>query len=139
LERTKEQVAAVSKGGYVLKDCENSPELIIIAAGSEVSIALDAAQQLEQQGKQVRVVSMPSTNVFDQQDDAYKESVLPKSVSNRLAIEAGVADYWCKYVGLQGRIIGMDSFGASAPGGVAMKHFGFSEANIIKTAKQLLG
>ena len=139
LERTKQQAENVVKGGYVLHDCEGVPELIMIAAGSEVSIALDAAQQLEQQGKQVRVVSMPSTDVFDQQDDAYKESVLPKSVSNRLAVEAGVADYWYKYVGLQGRIIGMDSFGASAPGGVAMKHFGFSEANIIQTAKQLLG
>ena len=139
LERTKEQVDAVAKGGYVLHDCEQSPEIILIAAGSEVCIALDVAKRLSQQGKQVRLVSMPSTTVFDQQDDEYKQSVLPTSVTKRLAVEAGVSDYWCKYVGLEGRTIGIDTFGASAPGDVAMKYFGFSEENIIKQALEMLG
>jgi len=139
LERTKQQADDVSKGGYVLHDCENTPDLILIAAGSEVGITMAAAKHLSEQGKQVRVVSMPSTNVFDDQDAAYKESVLPSTVRNRIAVEAGVSSYWYKYVGLEGRIIGIDSFGASAPGGVAMKHFGFSEENIINTAKELLG
>ncbi len=139
LQRTKQQVDAVAKGGYVLYDCEGSPELIIIAAGSEVSITLSAAQQLAQLGKRVRVVSMPSTDVFDQQDDEYKEAVLPVSVSKRLAVEAGVSGYWYKYVGLQGRVIGIDTFGASAPGNVAMQHFGFSEANIVMNANEMLG
>ena len=139
LERTQQQADAVAKGGYVLHDCEGSPELIMIAAGSEVSITLSAAQQLTQLGKQVRVVSMPSADVFDQQDDEYKESVLPSAVSKRLAVEAGVSDYWYKYVGLQGRVIGIDTFGASAPGNVAMQHFGFSEANIVMNANEMLG
>jgi len=137
-QRTKDQVAAVAKGGYVLHDCEGSPELIIIAAGSEVCISLAAAQQLAQLDKKVRVVSMPSTDVFDQQDDAYKESVLPASVSKRIAVEAGVSDYWYKYVGLDGHVIGMDTFGASAPGNVAMQHFGFSEENIIHHVNEML-
>ncbi|MEJ2115283.1 MAG: transketolase, partial [Gammaproteobacteria bacterium] len=139
IERSTEQVSAINKGGYVLQDCEQEPELILIGVGSELSIVVNAAQQLSQQGKQVRVVSMPSTNVFDQQDDDYKESVLPASVSKRLAVEAGVSEYWCKYVGLQGRTIGIDTFGASAPGDVVMKHFGFSEENIIKQALVMLG
>ena len=138
LERTSDQVAAISKGAYILYDCEDTPELILIAAGSELGITLDAANQLTQLGKQVRVVSMPSTDVFDQQDAAYKESILPMSVTKRLAVEAGVADYWYKYVGLHGRVIGMDTFGASAPGDVAMQHFGFSEANIVMNANEML-
>jgi len=132
LERTKEQAENVAKGGYVLHDCEGSPELIMIAAGSEVSITLSAAQQLTLLGKRVRVVSMPSTDVFDQQEDDYKETVLPAAVTNRLAVEAGVSGYWYKYVGI-------DTFGASAPGGVAMQHFGFSEANIVMNANEMLG
>ena len=139
IDRSGEQVDAIAKGAYVLHECEMVPELILIAAGSEVSIAMDAAEKLNQQGKQVRVVSMPNTNVYDQQDEAYKESVLPAAVSKRIAIEAGVSDFWFKYVGLQGRTIGIDTFGASAPGGVAMKHFGFSEENIIKHALEMLG
>lgn len=138
IERTAEKVAAIDKGGYILHDSEKSPELILIAAGSELNIALSAAQQLNQQGKQVRVVSMPNTNVFDSQNTAYKESVLPTSVTKRLSVEAGVSDFWCKYVGLEGRTIGIDSFGASAPGDVALKHFGFSEENIIKQALEML-
>jgi transketolase len=139
IERSKEQVDAISKGAYVLHECEALPELILIAAGSELGITLDAAKYLSQQGKQVRVVSMPNTNIYDQQDAAYKESVLPAAVTKRIAIEAGVSDFWCKYVGLQGRTIGIDTFGASAPGGVVMEHFGFSEENIIKHALEMLG
>ncbi len=139
IERTNDQVDAVAKGGYVLFDSEQDPELILIAAGSEVGITLSAAKQLSQLGNQVRVVSMPSTDVFDEQDDEYKESVLPTAVTNRLAIEAGVSDYWFKYVGLQGRVIGMDTFGASAPGNVVMQYFGFSEANIVMHANEMLG
>ena len=139
LERSADQVAAISKGAYVLHDCAQSPQLILIATGSEVSIALGAAQQLNQQGKRVRLVSMPSTNVFDAQEDEYKESVLPSNVTKRIAIEAGVSDYWSKYVGLQGSTIGIDRFGASAPGGVVMKHFGFSEENIVTRALHMLG
>ncbi len=138
IERNSQQVDAISKGGYVLHDCSQTPELILIATGSEVSIALNAAQQLNQQGRQVRMVSMPSTDVFDAQDEIYKESVLPKSVGKRLAIEAGVSDYWCKYVGIEGRTIGIDTFGASAPGNVVMQHFGFSEENIIQQALEML-
>jgi transketolase len=139
LERSAEQVAAIAKGGYVLHDCAEEPELIMIATGSEVSLTLDAAQQLNQQGRKVRVVSMPSTDVFDAQDDQYKESVLPRKVTKRLAIEAGVPDYWSKYVGLDGCTIGISTFGASAPGGIVMQHFGFSEENIIKHALKMLG
>ncbi|MCZ6564567.1 MAG: transketolase, partial [Gammaproteobacteria bacterium] len=139
LERSAEQVAAIAKGGYVLHDCAEEPELIMIATGSEVSLTLDAAQQLNQQGRKVRVVSMPSTDVFDAQDDQYKESVLPRKVTKRLAIEAGVPDYWSKYVGLDGCTIGISTFGASAPGGIVMQHFGFSEENIIKHALEMLG
>ncbi|MGH1536589.1 MAG: transketolase [Gammaproteobacteria bacterium] len=139
IERTPEQVTAINKGGYVLQDCEQDLELIIIATGSEVSIALSAAKQLALLGKQIRVVSMPSTDVFDQQEDEYKEAVLPASVSKRLAVEAGVSEFWRKYVGLQGRVIGIDTFGASAPGNVAMQHFGFSESNIVMQASEMLG
>lgn len=138
IERSKEQVEAISKGGYIAQDCDGAPELILIATGSEVHIALNAAQQLNQQGKQVRLVSMPSTDVFDAQDERYKESVLPSNVSRRLAIEAGVPDYWSKYVGLEGGTIGIATFGASAPGDVVMKHFGFSEENIVKRALEML-
>ena len=139
IERTPEQVSAINKGGYVLHDSKQDPELIIIATGSEVSITLNAAKQLAQLGKQVRVVSMPSADVFEQQDEEYKEAVLPPSVSKRLAVEAGVSGYWHKYVGLQGRVIGMDTFGASAPGNVAMQYFGFSETNIVMQASEMLG
>lgn len=138
LERDKQQVEDIAKGGYILHECEKTPELILIATGSEVGVALNAAQHLNEQGKQVRVVSMPSTDVFDAQDINYKEKVLPRSVSKRLAIEAGVSDYWFKYVGIGGSTIGIDTFGASAPGSVAMKHFGFSEENIIQKSLEMI-
>ena len=138
LERSMEQVQLIENGAYILQECVNEPELILIATGSEVGIALNATKQLNEQGKNVRLVSMPSTDVFDKQDEAYKELVLPSKIKNRLAIEAGVPDYWSKYVGFDGHTIGLSCFGASAPGEVVMKHFGFSEENIIKHALDML-
>ncbi len=138
-QRTKAQLASIQRGGYVLKDSEGTPELILIATGSEVSLAMDAAAELEQQGKAVRVVSMPSAYRFNGQDADYRESVLPKAVTKRIAIEAGHADYWYKYVGLDGRVIGMTTFGESAPAGELFKHFGFTVENIVKQANELLG
>jgi transketolase len=137
-QRTTEQVANIERGGYVLVDCSGTPELILIATGSEVALAVQAANSLQQQGTKVRVVSMPATDVFDKQDAEYRESVLPNSVSKRIAIEAGIADYWFKYVGLQGRIVGMTTFGESAPANELFKHFGFTEENIVAIAQELL-
>ena len=136
-ERNAEQLSNIDKGGYVLKDCADTPELILIATGSEVALAMDASLELEKQGKAVRVVSMPSTDYFDAQDAAYKESVLPSSVSKRIALEAGITDYWCKYVGLQGAIIGMASFGESAPAKDLFEHFGFTVENVVSVANSL--
>ncbi|WP_076416175.1 transketolase [Shewanella sp. UCD-KL12] len=135
--RTAEQLANVAKGGYVLSDCAGTPELILIATGSEVQLALDSAAALTEQGKQVRVVSMPSTNEFDKQDGAYKESVLPSSVTKRVAIEAAHVDFWHKYVGFGGAVVGMTTFGESAPGGDLMKHFGFTVENVVAVANEL--
>ncbi|WP_089137891.1 transketolase [Vibrio rumoiensis] len=137
-ERNAEQVANIAKGAYILKDCAGKPELILIATGSEVELAVEAAAQLSAEGKQVRVVSMPSTDAFDKQDAAYRESVLPSDVTARIAIEAGIADYWFKYVGLDGRIIGMTTFGESAPAGELFKMFGFTVENVVETAKELM-
>ncbi|MYM61558.1 transketolase, partial [Vibrio sp. OCN044] len=137
-ERSVEQVANIAKGGYILKDCQGQPELILIATGSEVELAVNAAAELSAQGKQVRVVSMPSTDAFDRQDAAYRESVLPSDVTARVAIEAGIADFWYKYVGFDGRIIGMTTFGESAPAGELFKMFGFTTENVVNTAKELL-
>ncbi|GAB1262845.1 transketolase [Aurantivibrio plasticivorans] len=134
--RDEGQVAAIAKGGYILKDCNGTPDLIFIATGSEVALAVEAAEQMP--GKNVRVVSMPCAELFMQQDAAYRESVLPSAVRARVAIEAAHADYWYKFVGLDGRVIGMTSFGASAPGDVLMKHFGFSVDNVISTANDIL-
>ena len=138
-QRTKAQLAAIQNGAYVLKDSEGTPELILIATGSEVSLAMDAAAELEQQGKAVRVVSMPSAYRFNGQDAEYRESVLPKAVTKRIAIEAAHADYWYKYVGLEGRVIGMTTYGESAPAGDLFKHFGFTVENVVKQANELLG
>ena len=136
--RTAEQVADIAKGGYILKDCAGKPELILIATGSEVELAVKAAAELEAQGKQVRVVSMPSTDAFDKQDAAYREAVLPADVTKRIAIEAGIADFWYKYVGFGGKIIGMTTFGESAPADQLFKMFGFTTENVVKTANELL-
>ncbi|MGS0468719.1 transketolase [Cobetia marina] len=138
--RDKAQLANISRGGYVLKDAANGqPELILIATGSEVGLAMDAAAELEAAGRAVRVVSMPATDLFDAQDAEYRESVLPSSVTARVAIEAGHRDYWFKYVGLNGDIIGMETFGESAPAGDLFKHFGFTVENVVERANTLLG
>ncbi|PJZ05875.1 transketolase [Pantoea rodasii] len=137
-DRSAEQLANVVRGGYVLKDSEGTPELILIATGSEVELAVAAYEQLTGEGRKVRVVSMPSTDAFDQQDAAYRESVLPKAVAARVAIEAGIADYWFKYIGLHGAIVGMTTFGESAPAELLFKEFGFTVENVVKTAKSIL-
>ncbi|HIF9197879.1 transketolase [Photobacterium damselae] len=137
-ERDAQQLADITKGGYVLKDCDGKPELILIATGSEVELATEAYALLTAEGRKVRVVSMPATDVFDKQDAAYRESVLPSDVTARIAIEAGIADFWYKYVGFEGRIIGMTSFGESAPADQLFKLFGFTVENVVDTAKELL-
>lgn len=136
--RTAEQLAEIEKGAYILKDCEGQPELIFIATGSEVELAVKAADQLIAEGRKARVVSMPSTEVFDKQDAAYREAVLPSSVTKRVAIEAGIADYWFKYTGLNGAIIGMHSFGESAPAEELYKEFGITVESAVEAAKSLL-
>ena len=138
MDRTSAQLDAVKRGAYVLKDCEGTPELIFIATGSEVELALKAADVLTAEGKKVRVVSMPSTNRFDKQDAAYRESVLPAAVTKRVAIEAGIADFWYKYVGFEGRVVGMNSFGESAPADQLFKLFGFTVDNVVAKAKEIL-
>ncbi|AVV83614.1 MULTISPECIES: transketolase [Shewanella] len=135
--RSAEQLANVAKGAYVLQDCAGTPELILIATGSEVQLAMEAAAALTEQGKQVRVVSMPSNTEFDKQDAAYKESVLPRAVTKRVAIEAAHTDFWYKYVGFEGTVVGMTTFGESAPGNVLLKHFGFTVENVLNAAKSL--
>ncbi|MGR5229533.1 transketolase [Photobacterium damselae] len=137
-ERDAQQLADITKGGYVLKDCDGKPELILIATGSEVELATEAYALLAAEGRKVRVVSMPATDVFDKQDAAYRESVLPSDVTARIAVEAGIADFWYKYVGFEGRIIGMTSFGESAPADQLFKLFGFTVENVVDTAKELL-
>ena len=134
-KREGQETKDINYGGYILQDCAEKPTLIIIATGSEVGICREAVEALQADGEQVRLVSMPSVDVFEEQDAEYRESVLPASVRNRLAVEAGAADYWYKLVGLDGKIMGMKSFGESAPGGVLMSHFGFSVDNVIETAR----
>ncbi|MBE4601446.1 transketolase [Vibrio navarrensis] len=136
--RSAEQVADIAKGGYILKDSDGKPELILIATGSEVELAVKAAEQLTAEGKKVRVVSMPSTDAFDKQDAAYREAVLPSDVTARIAIEAGIADFWYKYVGFGGRIIGMTTFGESAPADQLFEMFGFTVDNVVNTAKEII-
>ncbi|WP_273526822.1 transketolase [Pseudomonas sp.] len=136
--RDNETEAAIARGGYILKNCVGEPELILIATGSEVSLAVQAADKLTEQGRKVRVVSMPCTSVFDAQDAAYKQQVLPVEVGARIAIEAAHADYWYKYVGLDGRIIGMTTYGESAPAGQLFEEFGFTVENILAVAEELL-
>lgn len=138
MPRTEEQINQVAKGGYVLFESAGGCQLILIATGSEVGIAMEAAQQLDADGVSVRLVSMPSSDVFELQDDVYKQSVLPNEVRARIAIEAGVSDYWRKYVGLDGDVVGIDQFGASAPGNVLMEHFGFTTKNIVERARALI-
>jgi len=136
--RTQQQIEDISRGGYILSDCDGQPEAIIIATGSEVELALKAAEQLNAAGKKIRVVSMPSTNIFDAQDAAYRESVLPSAVTQRVAVEAGVTDGWWKYVGTNGKIVGLDRFGESAPAGQLFKEFGFTVENVVKNVEAVL-
>ena len=136
--RSNEQLAEVARGGYVLEDCNGEPEAIVIATGSEVSICREAVSTLNADGAKVRLVSMPSVDVFESQDPAYREQVLPNAVRTRVAVEAAGADYWSKFVGLDGKVIGMHSFGESAPGGELMAHFGFTAENVVNTVRSLL-
>jgi len=136
MDRTDAQIAAIARGGYVLRDCEGTPDAIIIATGSEVELAVKAAESMS--GKAVRVVSMPSTNVFDAQDGAYRESVLPKAVTARVAVEAAVTDGWWKYVGSGGAVVGIDRFGESAPAGELFKEFGFTVDNVVAVVNGVL-
>ena len=137
-QRDDVQLAAIANGAYILADCADKPEAILIATGSEVQLAMDAAARLAEAGRQVRVVSMPCAEVFEQQDAAYRESVLPSDVLARVAVEAAHADYWYKYVGLDGRVVGMSSFGESAPAPELMNHFGFTVANVVAVVEELL-
>ncbi|PKG86008.1 transketolase [Colwellia sp. 75C3] len=137
MTRTQTQVSAIEKGAYVLVDCDGTADVILMATGSEVALAVNAATALTEQGKKVRVVSMPSTNVFDKQSKEYKESILPASVIKRVAIEAAHVDFWAKYVGLNGAVVGMTTFGESAPGNVLLEHFGFTVDNVVNTVNEL--
>ncbi len=136
--RTAEQVTAISRGGYILADADGTPDAIVIATGSEVALAMAAREQLQKEGKQVRVVSMPSTDTFDAQDDAYKETILPSSISARVAVEAGVSGGWARYVGLQGAVLGMDTFGESGPAEAVFEHFGFTTDNLVSVIKSVM-
>lgn len=137
-DRSAEQLSNIARGGYILKDCSGEPAVIIIATGSEVEISRQAVETLNEQGVAARLVSMPSVDHFEKQDAQYQESVLPRSVRARLAVEAAGVDYWRKFVGLDGDVVGMKSFGESAPGPVLMEHFGFSAENVTAKAKDLL-
>ncbi|WP_256740182.1 transketolase, partial [Cronobacter sakazakii] len=139
IERSPQQLKDVARGGYILKDAGGKPDLILIATGSEVEIAVQAAEKLRGDGVAVRVVSLPSTDVFDAQDEAYRESVLPSDVSARVAVEAGIADYWYKYVGLKGAIVGMTGYGESAPAEKLFPYFGFTVENVVEKARKVLG
>jgi transketolase len=138
-KRDAAQIANIRKGAYVLSEAAGGePQAVIIATGSEVGLAMDAQKTLAGAGIHVRVVSMPSTNVFDKQDQAYKDSVLPKGLK-RVAVEAGVTSGWYKYVGLDGAIVGIDSFGESAPAPELFKHFGFTVDNVVAAVKKVIG
>ncbi len=137
IERTDAQIAAVRQGAYVISEAQGDAAVILIATGSEVNLALKSQTVLAEKGIQARVVSMPSTNVFDRQDQAYKDSILTPGVK-RVAIEAGVTDFWRKYVGLEGGVVGIDTFGESAPGGVVMEHFGFTVENVVANVEAVL-
>ena len=137
IARSEEQIAAVRKGAYVISEAQGTANVILIATGSEVDLAIKSQAALAEKGIQARVVSIPSTNVFDRQDQAYKDSVLTPGVK-RVAIEAGVTDYWRKYVGLEGGVVGIDTFGESAPAGALMKHFGFTVENVVKNVEAVL-
>jgi transketolase len=137
-DRTDAQIADVARGGYVLRDSDGEPDILLIATGSEVALATGAAARLGTDGIKARVISMPCTSLFDAQSDEYKQQVLPANVSRRVAIEAGVSDGWWRFVGQHGRIVGLDRFGASAPADDLFEHFGFSVDNVLTVARDLL-
>ena len=136
--RDAAQVANIRRGGYVLMDCAGVPEAVVIATGSEVGIAAEAVRAVAAKGRKVRLVSMPSTHTFDAQDAAYKQSVLPPSVTRRVAVEAGVTAFWWHYVGLQGVIVGIDHFGASAPAKDLFKAYGFTAERVAEAIEKVL-
>ena len=138
LDRSSDQIEAISKGGYILRDCDGKPDAIIIATGSEVHLADEAAKRLAADGKKVRVVSMPCVELFESQPNDYKEAVLPADVKARVAVEAGATAGWYKYVGLDGKVVGLDRFGESAPGGLLMEEFGFTVDNVVKAVEEVL-
>jgi len=138
MPRSTQQVADIARGGYILRDCD-APQAVVIATGSEVELAMVAAEQLAEQGTQVRVVSMPCAEIFSAQDADYREAVLPAALRARVAVEALHADYWYKFVGLDGRVVGMTSFGESAPGGELMKEFGFTVENVVANIVEAIG
>jgi transketolase len=136
--RDAEQIAGIARGGYVLKNADGTPDIILIATGSEVELAMQASIALAADGVAARVVSMPCTDLFDAQADDYREQVLPSGVIARVVIEAGVTETWWRYAGSGGRVIGLDRFGASAPAGELFKHFGFTAENVVAIAKQII-
>ena len=136
--RTDEQLKNIARGGYILIDSDGEPDLIIIATGSEVELAVRSAADLSAKGRRVRVVSMPCTSVFDAQDAAYREHVLPRHITQRMAVEAGSVNGWYKYVGLEGRIIGMTTYGESATPEDLARIFGFTVENVVKVAEEML-
>ncbi|MCB1857758.1 MAG: transketolase [Gammaproteobacteria bacterium] len=138
MPRTPEQIRDISRGGYILSDCDGQPEAIIIATGSEVELAMRAQQMLADKGRKVRVISLPSTDAFDAQDADYREAVLPAGVTARVAVEAGVTGYWARYVGLSGKVLGIDTFGESAPAEQVFKHFGLTAENVVKVVEEVL-
>jgi len=136
--RSEQQIEDIKKGGYVLKDSDKEPDLILIATGSEIGLAMDSAAKLESDGVAVRVVSMPSVDFFNAQDQDYRDSVFPANVTKRIAIEAGTSAAWYQFVGLEGKVIGMDRFGESAPANELFEYFGFTVDNVVQTAKSIL-
>ncbi len=137
-QRDAAQIAAIARGGYVLRESAGHPDVLLIATGSEVGLAVSAAETLAEDGVQARVVSMPCTDLFDAQDEAYREQVLPASVTARVAIEAGASDGWWRYVGPAGQVVGLDRYGESAPANELFEHLGFSTDNLVAVAKDLL-
>jgi transketolase len=138
IARTAQQIADIAKGGYVVSGGEGTPDAILIATGSEVELAVKAAAALAEKGKAIRVVSMPSTNVFDAQSAEYREAVLPAAVTKRVVVEAGVTDSWWKYAGTAGKVVGLDRFGESAPAGKLFKEFGFTVENVVAAVESIL-
>jgi transketolase len=132
-------IEGVTKGGYILSDSDGTPDVILIGTGSETQLCVKAAEQLRGEGKKVRVVSLPSWELFEKQDQQYRESVLPKAVTKRLSVEAGTSFGWARYTGSEGASISVDTFGSSAPGATVMEKFGFTADNVVAKAKELLG